>query len=427
MGNQPSQTNTLKSKPVNQIIDYIATYYILTMDFQSLRRLHEKEYCDKLVVLTSDIVERYFTDMEITYLAQRIKDGVDVNEVKKDKMIFFDKDDLNKLDVQNKTKKKRICGGIAKFYIKIAHIFAAIVTTINPVYVYKDVEGNTSRASLFEKGKIPVNAQRTIYKLNICENRINALKPQPLKKVEPNPNVEPQQQPKVEEDSESIVLNPKICSININEKGETKNLEDEPGIPELKELYYDDNYDYETGKFKGMSKESQQMFLNDLGMFYKIFTGNNDVPPNITGFSDIKLRDYHKSEKCQGESPVYKMSVKGNPKKNELFSKYAENLKNMINDANKNQESLLVILNELFVYTIDPQTNKKQIRINPQLTEEKLQKIVVKTRELIMKLYLKCEVDFANGIKLYEAIVEEKILETAQKQIETLNKLSENL
>lgn len=409
MGNQPSTFNTLKSKPVNQIIDYIATHYILTMDFVSLRKLHEKEYCDKLIVLTSDIIERYFTDMQITYLAQRIKDGVEVNQTQKDNMIFFEKENLNKLDVQNKTKKKRICSGIAKFYIKIAHIFAAIVTTINPVYVYKDFEGNTTRATLFEKGKIPINTPRSIYKLNICENRINALKPRPVE----NP-----------EDPESMVINPKICSMNINDKGETKNLEDEPGIPELKELYYDDNYDYETGKFKGMSKETNEMFLNDLSLFYKIFTGNNDVPPNIRSFSDIKLKDYHKSEKCQGESPIYAKSVKGSPSKDKLFAEYAENLKSMMNEANKNQESLLDILNELFVYTIDPQTNKKQIRVNPKLNEDSLQKVVVKTRQMIMELYLKCETDFAKGIKIYEAIVEKKILETAQKQIDTLNKMS---
>ena len=48
------------------IIDYIATYYILTMDFKSLSKLSEKAYCDKLVILTSDIIERYFNNMEIT-------------------------------------------------------------------------------------------------------------------------------------------------------------------------------------------------------------------------------------------------------------------------------------------------------------------------------------------------------------------------
>ena len=63
------------TKPASsyEIIDYIATYYILTADYVSLTKLYDKEYCDKLVVLTSDIIERYFTDLEITYLAQRTK------------------------------------------------------------------------------------------------------------------------------------------------------------------------------------------------------------------------------------------------------------------------------------------------------------------------------------------------------------------
>ena len=182
MGNQTSTTNNqqtpdeLKPKSISQILDYIATYYILTMDFKSLRKLYDKEYCDKMVILTSDIIDRYFTDMEITYLAQRIKNGVEVNEIEKDKVIFFDRDDLSKLDVKNSIKKKSMCLSIAKFYIKIAHIFAAIVTTINPVYVYKDTEGKTVRATLYEKGKIPANTPRDIYKLNICDNRINSLK-----------------------------------------------------------------------------------------------------------------------------------------------------------------------------------------------------------------------------------------------------------
>ena len=65
------------------VVDYIATYYILTMDFKSLSKLIEKEYCDKLIVLTSDIIKRYFNDMEITYLAQRVKNGLEVNDLSK--------------------------------------------------------------------------------------------------------------------------------------------------------------------------------------------------------------------------------------------------------------------------------------------------------------------------------------------------------
>ena len=91
------------TKPTSsyEIIDYIATYYILTADYVSLTKLYEKEYCDKLVILTSDIIERYFTDLEIAYLAQRTKEGVTVNELDKDKLVFFEKEALDKLDTKN--------------------------------------------------------------------------------------------------------------------------------------------------------------------------------------------------------------------------------------------------------------------------------------------------------------------------------------
>ena len=95
--------------------------------------------------------------------------------------------------------------------------------------------------------------------------------------------------------------------------------------------------------------------------------------------------------------------------------------------TNKNQEALLTIINQIFVYTIDPQSDKKQIRINPLLTEERLQEIVVETRALIITLYLTCEIDYVNGLKIYEAIVEEKILETSQNQIKKLESIFDEL
>ena len=78
--NDPNDTTKLKPASVKQIIDYIATYYILTMDFQSLKKLYDIEYCDKLVILTSDIIERYFTEIQITYLAENIRNGKDLGK-----------------------------------------------------------------------------------------------------------------------------------------------------------------------------------------------------------------------------------------------------------------------------------------------------------------------------------------------------------
>jgi hypothetical protein len=92
----------------------------------------------------------------------------------------------------------------------------------------------------------------------------------------------------------------------------------------------------------------------------------------------------------------------------------------MIQTAADNQTKLLSVINDLFIFVSNPYSDKKVIKVNPNLTEESLQKVVEKTRRLIIDLYVKCETDYVNGVKLYEAIVEQKILETTQKQIETL-------
>ena len=412
MGNSPS-SNKNNSAAENKfqnfydIIDYIATYYILTMDFKSLSKLSEKAYCDKLIILTSDIIERYFNDMEITFLAQRIKDGIEVNDLKKEKVIFINKDNFESLDISNDVqkniKKKRVCIGIAKFYVKIAHIFAAIVMTINPIYTYKDASGQTVKTGLLEKDKIPKNIPRKLYKLNICDNRIRALK----------------KGQQIDNKTGNVSLQPNVCDMNINKLGQDKTLIEEPGITELLRLYLDDKYDYSNGEFTGMSDSTKKQFMKDLKLFYTAFTGNESMPDNITKFSDIKLRDYNKKPGCQGANPFLKSKTSMNVK-DKLFIEYAENIKNMIQNASNNQSKLLSVINLLFTYVIDPYTNKKVIRVNPKLNEETLQMAVNKTRGLIVDLYIKCELDYVNGIKIYEAIVESKILETTQKQIDNL-------
>jgi hypothetical protein len=320
---------------------------------------------------------------------------------------------------------------ISKFYVKIAHLYAVILMTINPTYLYKDLNGNMQQASLYEKGNIPVNAPRDIYKLNVCKNRIQTLE-----------NKNTTERPDAIDGN--ITVGPDICN------------EDEPGIPELENLYFDDKYDFATGTFMGMSKATAKKYKKDLLLFYQVFTGEKtkQLPPEITKFSDIKLRNYQKTERCAFRKSS--VSFRGN---NQLFYNYANNLKKMIRTANKNQQVLLSIVNQLFVYYIeedngeeednkeeeeedngeeengeeeekeeDTKKNKRiQIRISPDLTETKLQELVVHTRALIIKLYLTCEMDYVNGLKMYEAIVEQKILDTSQRQIDNLQQLSEEL
>lgn len=438
MGNQVSTTsiNSSNDKPenatVSKLVDYIATHYILTMDFQNLTKLFDKKYCDDLVILTSEVIQRHFTDMEITYLAERVKDGdksfdlakgdeKPASNLEKDRMIFFDKDGLSKFDIKDHVKKRNVCLGIAKFYIKIAHIFAAIVKTINPVYIYKDSDNNVRKATLSEKSKIPKDAKTEVQNFNLCSNLVSAL-------------INKQDYSDIR-DYNDITVSPDVCSVNIKndgngEDGETKSLNDLPGLPELEELYKDDDYDFETGKFNGMTDKTREMYDADLKQFYIFFSGNDSMPDTVKRFRDIKLKDYHNSFECRGNGrgqvPPFRIPVRGKLS-DDLFSKFATNLKEMIANANKNQNELTAVLNALFVYTTDPDTKKEHIRVNPQLTDDILQNIIVETRSVIVTLYLTCEKNFTEGIKIYEAIVKQKILETTQNQIASMDKLADKL
>jgi hypothetical protein len=407
---------------LSDTLDFIASYYILTMDFKTLSQLHEKKYCDELVVLTSDIINKYFSDLEVERLVQRIESGASASE----KLVYFKKSDIDNLKVPDSETKKGYCIDIAKFYIKIAHVFSAIVTTINPEYVYKDVFGNTVKKSLIQKSEIPSGVATQVSKINLCSERINALKgKQEDKEDEEKEDISEAEEKEVEVyGDETVEIKPDICTINLDKNGEKNYLDDEPGINELIDLYFDGDYDFKSGKFMGMTTETEKQFQDDLKRFYLAFTDSTDMPPDIKKFGDIKLRDYSTKKFC--ESGKNGISVKGTYK-DELFLNYADNLKAMIQSVNVKQDELLRIINKIFVYVLDPVTEKEVIRVNPDLTESGLQELVIETRKLIIELYLKCETDFVEGVKIYEAIVESQIFNTTQKHIEQLEKEREKL
>jgi hypothetical protein len=406
MGNSSSNIynggNSDTNVTLEDTLDYIATNYILTMDFNNLTKMYEKKYCDKLIILTSDIIDKRFTDLEVKSM---------MNRVDTDKNI-------------ETTNKKLKCNEIAKFYIKIAHVFAAIITTINPEYVYTDIYGTIVKRTLEQKSSIPIDAKISINKINLCSEKINAL--QPLKKVVPkneknvvskNADVNADVNADDEyEPTKTMYIHPDICSINID----NQNLSDEPGINELIDLYFDSDYDYKTGKFMGMSTQTKKLFEKDLKKFYTIFTGNKEMPSNIKQFSDIKMKDYSKKKFCT-DSKIKDKTYIGTYK-DKLFEEYANNLKLMIKSVNKKQDKLLDIINKLFIYN-----KKNTIRINPELNMETLQKIVEETRNLIIELYLKCESDFVEGVKIWEAIVESQVFDTTQKHIVQLEKEHQKL
>ena len=408
-GGTNNNNNEITKVLLEDEIDYIATHYILTMNFQSLRNLYKEKYCDDLIILTSEIINKYFKDLQVNKMVDRVENGIVAeNGVAQEKMVFINKNDINnviKLSEQNDKMEK--CHQISRFYIKIAQIFAAIVTTINPEYIHTDRSGKITKYKLSEKHKIPKSGHVEIFKTNLCGERIDILNNELfLNLMSPN---------------ETPLVNPnpeKLCFFNQN-----KTLADEPGIPELADLYNDTEYDFKTGKFTGMRPKTARQFQKDLSKFYTEYTGNLTVPENIKKFSDIPLRDYSKKKYCRANTSAY-TSYEIN-QDDQLFQAYAKNLKSMVHSVNEKHEELVEILNRIFVYIGDG--DDKSITINPELNENSLQIISNETRNCIHDLYLKCEKDFVEGIQIYEAIVETKIFETTQNQINSLEELNDRL
>ena len=451
MGN--TQTTDGSNKSLKQIVDFIATNYILTQNFQDMRKLSDMKYCNKLVLLTSKVFENKLRDIDVEYLAQRTRDGQEINVMATDKVKIINKSDLPNLDVKVETDKRRLCIGIAKYYVKIAHIYAAIVTTIKPNYVYNEGANNVMpmpssspmpssnampmppsnvmpssnvmppitvqvggegelEVGLPQKQTIPAGANVKVKINNICSNRLNAL-------------INNQ-----DFSGENLTVKPNFCRMNLDSgTNKARTLASEPGIPELMTLYYN-KYDYDHGGFTGFKSKEQlksgevdmkAVYLKDVQTFYKLFTGEDNVPASITTFSDIPLKAYHLSKGCQPNG-VYTTAYKGTTK-DKLFKTYAEHIKEMMKTTEVNQNKLLAIIDRIFVFNVNPVSKEREVTIKMGLTEKELGEIVEETRKIIVNLYIKCEEDFLEGLEIFEAIVENQIKDTTQVQAAELQSI----
>ena len=100
----------------------------------------------------------------------------------------------------------------------------------------------------------------------------------------------------------------------------------------------------------------------------------------------------------------------------------------MIKSAQGTQDELMEVLKELFVIQTAPNKEKTEIvTLNPKLNDESLNKIIAKTRKIIVKLYISCEKDFKDGLDIFEGILSERIIKNAVVKKNTMNALQDKL
>ena len=414
MGNRTSNDNDSiidKNKIVfSNLLENIAENYILTQNFQDLLKLNDPQYCEKIIVLTTELLNENLNTHEIEYISQKTKSGMIINEKTKKNITFATKEQFNNINKQIiPLQKKRLCVGIARFFIKIAQLYSAIFSSLNPLYVYTDSYGKEHILSLTEKNKLPSNVKTKKIHYNICSTRINSLTKNSSIPDENNKN-------------DTMFIHPDFCSAGINSEGRVQSLIDQIGIIELEKLYYD-IYDFDSGKFNKMSDEMKKQYDDDIKILYSTFTGDNsnNIPTNIKTFSDIKMKIYNNLEICNKSENPYNIKHYGTLN-DKLFMEYATHIKKMQSSIEERQQELLDILKDIFISVVNPENNKNTFSIHPNLDTEKLNLIISKTIKILITQYVSCEKDYLKGLQIYEAIVENKIQKLTQEQIKQLEK-----
>ena len=566
MGNTSStgvniKENELSLKELNESnakfltkLNEIATNYILGQNFQDMVRLTNSKYCDDLVIITSKILKKSYSAEQIQYAYKKmfnsdlpideyIQNSKEQRQNSNQTPMFLKRQDVELGDLMDKEQKKKMCIDIAKYYVKIAHLFAAIITTLNPVFSWRtsasssravlkpfvsdettnqvvsneavdesineEVDENSSltnsnsdiindmndlgitpkntnnindlddvanvddinvinggyggdggdnpdiandvgdyekediaTATLENKQYIPDMVKEVkVENLNFCNSRISDLMDMDeIVDLADGKNLIPGQTI-----DSTIKIKTKLCSSNLNNNNEgysrTKTVYDLPGFAELSRLYFD-KYNVSKGRFDRMSSESENEKKRNVALLYTLFTGNRNPPKDIRSFKDIPLHSFNDTIECDNPESLFNKTYLGTTK-DKLFIEYVEQIKKMIFESNMIRNSLLEIIDRVFIVRpITPSSvlsektedsneeshnaNNTAFIIDPKLTYDDLDTLIIDARRIILNLYITCEKDFIKALKILQAIIEGQILETSQRQVKELEREIEN-
>jgi len=177
------------------------------------------------------------------------------------------------------------------------------------------------------------------------------------------------------------------------------------------EKSYFDVYDYEKEEFNNMSNDMKKIYKNDLNNLYTIIH-NKKSNIEINSFKDISLLNLNN---FSNTSEMYKKIYAKN-NKNKLFSQYIDNIKNMKQNIQEKQVKLINIINNIFMI------KDSEITINNNLNIDKLNVLIIHTKNIIMDIYANYDKYYNKGILIYDTIIENIKLDTNYKKIENIKK-----
>ena len=269
--NNNENDNIMKINKDNlvDLVDEIATKFILQQNMVDMIRFTDKKYYDNLIILTSSIMKKELTDLELGILQDRVLNSVNNNtqninndeHMENNHIYFTNAEQLKRISLIGEKEKQKALYLISKFYIKIMTVFSAITSIIDPQYAYQDEQGNKKLFHLkdFNDYKM-VNQELNTITLEQLYN--------PMSFVKKRLNILKNKMNDGNQNSEQVTINPGelFC------KSDENDIKSEIGIKELDTLYFD-IYDYDNNKWGKMSSSMKEKYERDLTKFYQIFSG----------------------------------------------------------------------------------------------------------------------------------------------------------
>ena len=397
-------------------LDKIASDYIHTLSLEDLKNLAEgnTQYCKDLIIVSAKLLNEKYNNIEIKGIFDT-KYDISKQKVEKDgDDKFFYSYKKNTIDFEQE-ERKNLCIKIGKYYVRVAHIFSAIVKALHPMH-----KTNTGELENYITRRNRKDTTTDIYYKGICEKRMTDLY-LPIDGIE--------NQSELDETSNNIkIKKEKLCSkqnnFNIYGKSELSKLKylyesdkdfKESTLDKLDELHK--NY-LDTSNYKNEEKNnSVTEFLSTTENEYNSQTGNNDLIFNFSEM-DTEKEINPKNRLCQkleNIDDVIQIKID-----NKFYIEYKEHIQVMLEHMKLHKERLIKILNtELF------EKKNDTFLIKQDLTISKLNSLTEYVRKVIVNMYLVCEEDYLIGLKLLERIIEYSNLSKLEAEKEITNNLSQ--
>ena len=253
--------DTMSEQPAG-VIDIMATYFITSQQSKD-NNLSDANYCNNLVEWLSNIIHDGTTSAQIMVIS------------------------ANKFPSSEPGTKRIDCEKLAKYYIRIAQVYNAILGAIQPMFKYETPSGGFTQLLTAKQSLNPtaygakVGAKAITVLNNPCSKRIRTLLGE----------------------SDTIKdmtgINPSYCSVN----KDTLYLNSIPGMEYLELLYKDkekeEDKDYPLRPaFASMSENASKEYKEVVDEFHLAYTEDPVRDSSVDSFGKIKLKNYELDPGC---------------------------------------------------------------------------------------------------------------------------------